>query len=122
MPDVIIKGMEMPESCYSCHLRKRNGMEITCPVLRKSFSVADVNILHYRLKDCPLRPAPEWISVEEPPRIGERVILRAGELVCEGYFTSAHTWWRVTGAPMRDLTDQPVTHWMPLPEPPKENR
>lgn len=59
MPDVIIKGMEMPESCYSCHLRKRNGMEITCPGLRKSFSVADVNILHYRLKDCPLRTAPD---------------------------------------------------------------
>lgn len=72
------------------------------------------------------KAAPEWISVETPPEAGQRVILRAGVFVGEGYRTLANTYgyaaYRITGIPMRDLTDQPVTHWMPLPEPPKEVR
>lgn len=53
---VLIKGMEMPSSCYKCHLRQRNGMDIVCPVAPERFSVADVNILEYRLDSCPLVP------------------------------------------------------------------
>lgn len=53
---VLIEGMEMPKSCYSCPLRKREGINIVCPVAQERFSVADVNILFYRLDSCPLVP------------------------------------------------------------------
>lgn len=55
---VYIKGMEMPKSCYDCPIRKRNGMKIQCPVCGETFSVADVNILFYRLKNCPIGELP----------------------------------------------------------------
>lgn len=104
MSDVIIKGMEMPESCSKCFMIR--SCRLTIPS-------------NGRNNNCSIRPAPEWISVEIPPKVGERVILMAGVFVGEGYYTSAHTWYRITGIPMRDITDQPVTHWMPLPEPPE---
>lgn len=56
---ILIKGMEMPTSCYKCPLRRRDGMDIVCPVAHERFSVADVNILDYRLDNCPLVPVPE---------------------------------------------------------------
>ena len=56
---ILIKSMEMPKSCYSCPLRKRNGIDIVCPVAQERFSVADVNILFYRLDSCPLVEIPE---------------------------------------------------------------
>ncbi len=55
---VYIKGMEMPKSCYDCPLRKRIGLNIICPISREEFAVADVNILFYRLGNCPLVPVP----------------------------------------------------------------
>ena len=55
---VLIRGMEMPKSCYKCPLRRRNGMDIVCPLAHERFSVTDVNILEYRLDNCPLSPVP----------------------------------------------------------------
>lgn len=55
---ILINGMEMPKACYSCPLRRRDGMDIVCPVAHERFSVADVNILEYRLDNCPLIPVP----------------------------------------------------------------
>ena len=55
---VLIRGMKMPENCYKCPLRRRDGMDIVCPVAHERFSVADVNILEYRLDNCPLVHVP----------------------------------------------------------------
>ena len=55
---ILIKGMEMPTSCYKCNMRRRDGMDIVCPVAHERFHVADVNILEYRLDNCPLVPVP----------------------------------------------------------------
>lgn len=55
---VYVKGMEMPKSCYKCDMRRRDGMDIVCPIAHERFSVADVNILEYRLDSCPLVPVP----------------------------------------------------------------
>lgn len=55
---VYLPNMEMPKSCYKCPLRRRDGMDIVCPVAHERFSVADVNILEYRLDNCPLVPVP----------------------------------------------------------------
>jgi len=141
MADIIIKGMEMPESCYSCQLRKRNGMEIICPVLGKSFSVADVNILHYRLNGCPISPAPEWVkfTTREPdaeeremhpdweyvlncqlPDDGQRILVHVKYSAHENvqmdeFYYDADDCYLGSGY---DLLSE-VTHWMPLPEPPE---
>ena len=58
MADILIRGMEMPKSCYKCDMRRRDGMDIVCPVAHERFSVNDVNILEYRLDNCPLFPVP----------------------------------------------------------------
>lgn len=54
---VYIKGMEMPTSCYKCPLRRRDGMDIVCPVAHERF-LLPINILEYRLDNCPLVPIP----------------------------------------------------------------
>lgn len=56
---VYIPSMEMPTSCYKCPLWWRDGVDIVCPVAHEQFSVADVNILYYRLDNCPLVTVPE---------------------------------------------------------------
>ena len=58
MSGIYIEGLEMPKSCYKCPMKRRNGMDIVCPVAHERFSVADVNILDYRLDNCPLIPVP----------------------------------------------------------------
>ena len=131
--DVIIKGMEMPRHCIECRF-----MILGCCVASGDLRGPETE----KCPDwCPLAPAPDdlieadggafidalltsyenqrWIPADKPPEPGERVILRSGVFVGEGYYTSAHTWRRITGMPMRDITDEPVTHWMPLPEVPE---
>ncbi len=63
MPDVIIKGMEMPESCFECpcvrHDSWRGEDSYQC-----NNTLAIISEYSQRPDWCPLRPAPEWISVE----------------------------------------------------------
>ena len=64
---------------------------------------------------------PQWISVEERrPEPGKRVLATDGVFVGEAYRTSADTWRRYDGIAMRDCLGSIVTHWMPLPDAPKE--
>lgn len=51
--------MEMPRTCYDCKLRRRNGLELICPVLERSYKIADTQVLFVREKDCPLIKVPE---------------------------------------------------------------
>lgn len=59
MSGLYLPGMDLPTSCYKCYLKQRNGMDIVCPVTHERFSVADINILEYRLDSCPIVPVPE---------------------------------------------------------------
>ena len=70
MSDLLIKDMEMPKSCYKCPFRRRDGMDIVCPVAHERFSVADVNILDYRLVNCPLVPVPPHGRLIDAEKIG----------------------------------------------------
>ncbi len=56
---VLLKNMEMPRTCYDCKLRRRNGLKLICPVLERSYKIADTQILFVREKDCPLIEVPE---------------------------------------------------------------
>ena len=81
----------------------------------------------YALLYRPLRPAPEWISVDynnpETLPCAEKSILYCafGRSVGEGYyrgFDGEHHVWKMY-AVAGTHWDYEVTHWMPLPEPPE---
>lgn len=64
----------------------------------------------------------KWISVKDKlPPLGQPVIVcrpySKDQLKVEQGFRDVNGWWKVYGT--RTKT---VTHWMPLPEPPKEVR
>lgn len=77
---VYIKGMKMPTNCYKCDMRRRDGMDIVCPIAHERFSVVDVNILEYRLKNCPLLPVPAHGRLGDMDAIA-RKIRRFGDYV-----------------------------------------
>lgn len=59
-----------------------------------------------------------WIPVSEKlPEPGERVIFMLDNFVGEGYLLANGNWERHHG--IYPFSDNP-THWMPMPEPPKE--
>jgi hypothetical protein len=129
MADIIIKGMEMPPVCIT-----EDGWYGNCPMDRtwcaQRFGPSGAKAGElYRVMTgkrpdwCPLRPAPEWISVDE------RLPESAGN-----YITAYHPcYWddvkyQVTNVGIdafRGKTTwaknkhQRVTHWIPLPEPPE---
>ncbi len=123
MPDIIIKGMEMPSRCEDC-FAYRNNAEYDYAYC----NISSVNVLGHgnaRLNDCPLSPAPEWISVEERlPEDEKPVVARYG-------FVSSHTTGQYFVGTLPYFAFDPVphwqhesmglhvTHWMPLPEPPE---
>lgn len=63
-----------------------------------------------------------WISVEERLPGSEKILITNGEFVKEGYRRPDGVWKYGTEEHMKweRLSCHPVTHWMPLPEPPKE--
>lgn len=120
MPDVIIKGMEMPESCEDCQISKTGLFYRWCGIDIPGISNDVEGHMDSRPDWCPLSSAPEWISVEEMPPPNDTAIqllinrryqvvakIRKGEWVLSWTFEPIGL----------DSTD--VLHWMPLPEPPE---
>lgn len=64
----------------------------------------------------------EWIacSVKDAPVGQDRLLLVDGDpsYMCVGYFNRIARAWCVNGEILKDVL-LPVTHWQPLPEPPK---
>jgi len=74
MSNVII-NMEMPKGCYSCPIGIHTGLFIVeCPITK---SKIDGFTEYIRLSDCPLSPAQEWISVDNPPNNMRDVLVTA---------------------------------------------
>ena len=68
-----------------------------------------------------LTPPNEWVSVEDAvPCSGKRVLATDGSFVGEAWYASfSKSWYRNNGFEWDRICGQ-VTHWMPLPAPPKK--
>lgn len=115
MADVIVKGMEMPKACGCCCFCTMGPMGDECAI-----NCAIVTEYQKCPKDCPLRPAPEWISMEE--RLPEE---KHAVLVWQPQYRNHYVvalsdgeWYVFGGYGMKVFG---VTHWMPLPEVPEED-
>lgn len=63
----------------------------------------------------------EWISVKEKPRVSARYLCRVIFPAVGGGYRWRYMDLNWTGSMQRwDCDEMIVTHWMPLPEPPKE--
>ncbi len=115
MPNVIIKGMEeMPPRCRECFAVQLWDEMDYCKIAERWQPWDAVT----RPDWCPLHPAPEWISVEE------RLPEKRKWVLCLCRTGSQDVLWRQNDGWYHDHYHQYmsefVTHWMPLPEPPKE--
>lgn len=88
--------------------------------------ISEINHSVFMLTNAPtIEPVHgEWISVKDGlPTAREDVLVVAywheKYQVLIGWFSPNGKVWRVT-TPNGEMTDVSVTHWMPLPEPPKE--
>lgn len=124
MADVIVKGMEMPKACGCCCFCTLVPDWDECAI-----NCAIVTEYQKRPKDCPIRPAAEWISVEERlPKTRPSILGQKSSKVIVAFqfddgmqgTDTAHILngdWvfedRIT------VVNRAVTHWMPLPEPPE---
>ena len=125
-PEEIKKGLE------SCRADECHGHHIDCPYKDDSFCIMRVcgDALAYieRLEfehDAALAKVPKWISVEE--RLPEMYEDGSADivLVTDGQFIhmaaySNENWYFAECGEMKEPMFYKVTHWMPLPESPKE--
>lgn len=83
---------------------------------------AGVSFAVRKLAEAPtLTPPNEWVSVEDSiPCSGKRVLATDGSFVGEAWYASfSKSWYRNNGFEWDRICGQ-VTHWMPLPAPPKK--
>ena len=126
MPDVIIKGMEMPESCYYCLFAKTNDDLLSddyrymyCDFPEIGAFVTDYIVTRH--PDCPLRPAPEWIEfTTREPDDGQRILVKVKyrtheQVQMDKFYDDSEGCYLDSGY---EIVSE-VTHWMPLPEPPE---
>lgn len=94
---------------------------------------ADVLISDIQMMSPTLTPPNEWVSMDErlPEKHSEYIVCACDEgepideriwgdtvVVCADYYDGTFTWY--DGNTEYDISDI-ATHWMPLPEPPKED-
>lgn len=72
-------------------------------------------------KEAALERMPRWIPVTETmPPLGDRILITDGMGVWEGFLSSSSGFMRNAAFSIKDVYNTEITHWMPLPEPPKE--
>lgn len=119
MPDVIIKGMEMPENCRGCQFMKIGvgdwKGEFWCSAIR----FQPLTNIDKRPDWCPLSPVPEWISVKERPPDSEGYYYTATRLPMQNQIAWFYS---LTPYPSAAFQRPDILFWRPLPEPPEEGQ
>lgn len=125
---VLVKGMEMPTRCFSCPMCDVENAEVNCAISHGSYieyREVDPNVaIQDRPSWCPLVEVPEWIPVTErlPEEKGNYLVVQDcwnGAEVHEAFFfrrDNDYGWFD----PVEEYEKYNPTHWMPLPEPPKD--
>ena len=111
--------MEMPDKCSECRFRTEYEF---CSAMPKNFCGTTSG--EGKPDWCPLKNADGWISVkDELPEVDKPIIYCAfGTSVGEGTyrgFNGIHHVWHMYACGGTHW-DNEITHWLPLPEPPKE--
>lgn len=61
-----------------------------------------------------------WIDVNKIlPKLGERVLFATPHFSGEGYLSESKKWYRYDSIDIELIFNEPVTHWMSIPKPPK---
>ena len=123
MPDVIIKGMEMPESCYCC----RANNSVYCFAVPDDAD--DVVGPYYRARSgkpdwCPLRPVSGWIGVEErlPETNGRYIVAYEDATSVLDFFNGKWFFpWHSSPGCIAWEQEGTIQAWMPFPELPEVN-
>lgn len=124
--NILIKGMEMPQGCGDCPCL---GGEYHGSYDNHFYcQVTDKGIGEHKPDWCPLIEVPEdvqpvkWISVyDQLPDYNMVVLVTDGEDVGTGYrYALGETGFMGWAVPFADIEEDDVSHWMPLPEPPKD--
>lgn len=73
------------------------------------------------LKEAPTIELPRWIPVTErlPENLGNRVLVTDGSTVALGHYEQPH-WINLETDDFFSAWGWEITHWMPLPTPPKD--
>ena len=125
---ILIKGMEMPPCCADCWAVDDYGDYTRCRITGEQrgyrFPYAE-----QIMDNCPLSPAPErerWIPVTERlPEDGSEYLCRTESgchhvLMCaDGKFNA----FRLSNGKLYDKNEiKDIAYWMPIPEPPEEEK
>lgn len=113
-----IMGFDTDEGCYTYHYELKDWDLFQCKELDKGkpwdgHTSKDV----HRLLSIPTVSTPQWISVKDrPPEDNDRVLaFRLYEAEVSAYRYSVMWGWALKTS----VSHSGITHWMPLPEPPK---
>ena len=108
---VLIRGMEMPKNCEDCPMAFSVNFGILCTPTHNIVGDGEIS---KKQNWCPLVEV--WIPVSEklPQKCKFYLVTDCGE-VEEAYYNSDGFWFSWNGNKLKS-----VTHWMTLPEPPKD--
>lgn len=121
------KLIELLDRCDRCNAEYCNqcefGNDIDGCVLRQKEIIADTLLAHGVTFATDTNVGSKWISVEDRLPGTQKVLITDGDIVMRGYRRPDGVWKYGAEEHMKweRLSIRPVTHWMPLPEPPKED-
>ena len=112
-PDVIKKGLE------ACRADECHGHHTGCPYDDDFFCIMHICGDALALIEHLDAKVPKWISVEERfPWMNRKVLVTDGFIVAEAHYNGRAEW--IHDGHCMETSGVIITHWMHLPEPPKE--
>ena len=136
---IVIKGLSCPKSCLECKFRRSYSADSPWEECFCMVTFDRITFIEQKLDNCPIEPldmidkAPtvnQWISVKDrlPEKEGEYLCYRRSlndgycELLRYGviYNKGRKRTFYFFDSEYGDVEANNVTHWMELPEPPKE--